>query len=327
MAASNWYQQSTDLDVPSIRICVVGAGAMGGLYAALFAEAGHDVLALDVWQEHVDQINRSGLKVTGASGERTVKGVSASSNPADAANRDLYIVATKGQGVESAAVALSDVLPAEALVLTIQNGLGAAERLGQYLSLNNVLIGVAEGFGASVAGPGVLHHNAMKLVRLGEIEGGMTDRLKNLEKLWQGAGFNVKAFADIQQLIWEKFVCNVALSGPCALFDCSIGELHENSESRDVSRGCLLEAYEVGKREGIDFSFTDPVDYLDKFVALMPASKPSLQQDVAAKRPSEIDAINGMVPVLGKKHGVPTPDNSTVSALVRSLETRNNLRN
>lgn len=322
MTASMWYQQSPEMAPPALRICVIGAGAMGGLYAALFAEAGHDVLALDVWQEHVDQINSVGLKVTGASGERIVEGVRASSDPLDAANRDLYIVATKGHGVESAAQALADVMPAEALVLTIQNGLGASERLSQYLPMDNVLIGVAEGFGASVAGPGVLHHSAMKLVRLGEIDGGMTDRLKNLEQLWQGAGFNVQAFADIQQLIWEKFVCNVALSGPCALFDCSIGELHDNDDSREVSRGCLLEAYEVGQREGIAFSFTDPVDYLDKFVALMPASKPSLQQDVAARRPSEIDAINGMVPVLGKKHGVPTPYNTTVSALVRSLESR-----
>jgi len=299
---------------------------MGGLYAAFFAEAGHNVLALDIWQEHVDQINSVGLKVTGVSGERIVEGVRASSNPLDAANCELYIVATKGHGVEAAARALASVIPAEALVLTIQNGLGAAERLGQYLPMDNVLVGVAEGFGASVAGPGVLHHNAMKLVRLGEINGAMTDRLINLEQLWLGAGFNVKAFADIQQLIWEKFVCNVALSGPCALFDCSIGELHENEESREVSRGCLLEAYEVGKREGITFSFADPIDYLDKFVALMPASKPSLHQDVAARRPSEIDAINGMVPVLGQKHGVPTPYNTTVSALVRSLESRHNLQ-
>ncbi len=306
------------------RIAIIGAGAMGGIYASLFAEAGHEVIAIDTWQAHVDAISKQGLHISGASGDRVISTIHAATSISEAADCDLYILATKASGVASAASQLATVMPPQALLLTIQNGLGAIERLGECMPLDNVLQGVAEGFGASVPRPGAVHHNAMKLIRLGEVKGGVTDRLNRLEQLWLDAGFNVKAFADISQLVWEKFVCNVALSGPCAVFDCTLGELHSNPETRDISRGCMLEAYEAGGRENIAFSYDDPIDYLDKFVATMPDSRPSLQQDVAAGRYSEIDAINGMVPVLGKKHGFATPYNSVITATVHSIESRYN---
>lgn len=304
------------------RIAIIGTGAMGGIYASLFAEAGHEVVAIDTWQAHIDAINEHGLHISGASGDRFISNLTAATT-IDAANDcDLYVLATKASGVAGAASQIAAVLPPDALLLTIQNGLGAIERLGECMTLDNVLLGVAEGFGASVPAAGSVHHNAMKLIRLGEINGGMTDRLQSLEQLWRDAGFNAKAFDDIQQLVWEKFVCNVALSGPCAVFNCTLGELHSNPETREVSIGCMLEAYEAGNKENIAFSFDDPVDYLDKFVAVMPNSRPSLQQDVAAGRYSEIDAINGMVPVLGKKHTFATPYNTVVTAMVRSIEAR-----
>ncbi len=304
------------------RIAVIGAGAMGGIYASLFAEAGHDVVAVDTWQAHIDAITDHGLHISGVSGDRVVSTIRASTSIDAAVDCDLYILATKASGVASAASRIASVLSPDALLLTIQNGLGAIERLSEYVPMDNVLLGVAEGFGASVPRAGAVHHNAMKLIRLGEVNGGVTERLQQIEQLWRDAGFNAKAFADIRQLVWEKFVCNVALSGPCAVFDCTIGELHANPQTREVSVGCLLEAYQAGKKENIAFSFDDPVDYLDKFVATMPDSRPSLQQDVAAGRYSEIDAINGMVPVLGKKYGFATPFNTVITATVHSIEAR-----
>lgn len=310
------------LAVEPRRIAIVGTGAMGGVYAAHFAEAGHTVIAVDTWSDHVDAINKQGLHVTGVSGDRVIETIQATQSVADAGDCDLYVIATKASGVGDAAKAIMAAMPSHAQVLTIQNGLGAIERIGRYMPLDNVLLGVAEGFGASVPRAGTIHHNAMKMIRLGEIDGGTSERLVALEALWQHAGFNAKAFDDIRQLVWEKFVCNVALSGPSALFECTIGELLNNPQSREMSLGCLLEAHAIGLLEGITFSFDDPVDYLDKFVALMPDSRPSLQQDVTAGRFSEIDAINGMVPVLAEKHAVGAPFNTVVTNVIRSIESR-----
>ncbi len=302
------------------KIAIIGTGAMGSVYAVHMAEAGHEVWAIDGWPEHVSAIQQNGLRLEGISGDRTLTSIRATSTLAEAGACDLYIIATKAAGVGDAARQVAQVMKPESLVLTIQNGLGAGERIAAHMPINNVLLGVADGFGASLRGPAHAHHNAMKLIRLGEMSGGMTDRLTRLEALWQDAGFNARAFVDITQLIWEKFICNVTLSAPCTTFDCNVGELMNNEAAWQIALACACEAYECGLAEGVAFSFNDPVTYVTDFASLMPHASPSLRLDHMARRPSEIDAINGMVPVIGARHGIATPHNQTLSAIVRARE-------
>ena len=303
-----------------MKIAVVGTGAMGSVYAGLLADAGNEVWAIDTWTDHLDAISRDGLRVEGASGDRTVKSVKAVRDVAEAGECDLYIIATKASGVGPAAEAIAPVMGPDSLVLTIQNGLGSGERIARFMPTANVLLGVADGFGASMKGPGHAHHNAMKLIRLGEMNGGVTDRLARVEAVWQQAGFNAKAFEDINQLIWEKFLCNVTFSAPCTVFDCVIGELMGNPDWWEIATGCTKEAHACGMAKCINFSFDDPVAYVTAFGAGMPNARPSMLLDHMAKRPSEIDAINGMVPVLGRELGIATPYNDTLSAVVRRRE-------
>ncbi len=303
-----------------MKVVVVGAGAMGSVYAALLAEAGHEVWAVDAWAEHVDRINATGLRLEGASGDRVIRLIRATTRIEDVGVCDLCIIATKASAVGIVAQGLAPVIGPDALVLTIQNGLGAGDRIAQYMPTQNVLLGVADGFGASLKGPGHAFHSAMKLIRLGEIQGGLTTRLKRLEVLWQEAGFKARAFADIHQLIWEKFLCNVTLSAPCTVFDCTVGELMNDPEHWAVAMGCMQEAYAAGMAEGIQFSFEDPIAYVSNFAAMLQSASPSMRQDHLARRASEIDAINGMVPIMGARHGIATPYNSTLSAVVRARE-------
>ena len=148
-----------------MKIAIFGVGAMGSVYAALLADGGHEVVAVDVWKEHVDAINRGGLRVEGASGDRTVTTIRATVDPAEAGQADLYIIATKASGVGSAARAIQPLMGPDSLVLTIQNGLGAGERIAEHMPTDNVLLGVAQGFGASMKGPGHAHHNGMSWIR------------------------------------------------------------------------------------------------------------------------------------------------------------------
>lgn len=303
-----------------MKIAVIGVGAMGSVYAALLAEAGNDVWAIDTWAEHLDAIRQNGLRVEGASGDRIVTNVHAISDVVEAGECDLYIIATKAAGVEAAARSIARVMGGTSLVLTIQNGLGSGERIAQFMPTGNVLLGVADGFGASMKGPGHAHHNAMKLIRLGEMNGGLTERLAQVEQVWQRAGFNAKAFEDINQLIWEKFLCNVTFSAPCTVFDCTVGELMANPVWWDVATGCTREAYSCGIAKQISFGFDDPVAYVTAFGANMPDARPSMLLDHMAGRVSEIDAINGRVPVLGRELGIATPYNDTLCAIVRRHE-------
>ena len=229
-----------------MKIAIIGTGAMGSVYAALLADAGHEVWAVDSWAEHIDQIKKTGLKLDGASGNRTVTQLSATTDLDEAGACDLYVIATKADGVGAAAQAVAKTMRDDSLVLTIQNGLGAGERIAKYMDTQNVLLGVAEGFGASMKGPGHAHHNAMRQLRIGEMTGGMTDRLNELEAIWRAAGFTANGFADIHQLIWEKYICNVFLSAPCTVFDCSIGALVSHDARREIALGCMREAYQAG---------------------------------------------------------------------------------
>jgi len=303
-----------------MKIAVVGVGAMGSIYAGLLADAGHEVWAIDVWRDHLDAITQTGLRIDSADSSRTVTGLNVAATVAEAGACDLYIIATKASAVGDAAKAVSGAMAPSSLVLTIQNGLGAGERIADNMGTENVLLGVAEGFGASVVGPGHVTHAAMKLIRIGEMAGGMTQRLENLADVWQQAGFQVRAFADIHQLIWEKFLCNVTLSGPCTVFDCTVGELMDHEDRWQVAMGCLQEAYDVGVAEKINFSFADPVEYVTAFATNVRPARPSMLQDHHAKRRSELDAINSQVPALGRKHGIATPHNNTVCAVVRARE-------
>ena len=302
-----------------MKIAVVGAGAMGSVYAGLLADGGNEVWAIDVWQAHVDAINNQGLRVEGASGDRTVR-LNATTSAADVGECDLIIIATKADGVASAAQAVDPLLKDDSLILTIQNGLGAAERISQYRDPGNILIGVAGGFGAQMKGPGHAYHNGMDLIRVGEMMGGLTARLEHVAQVWRDAGFQVRAFEDVHQLIWEKFICNVTFSGPCSVMQAPVGEVMANEHGWSIAIACGLEAFEAGKAKGINFSFDDAETYIHAFGSKMPNAIPSLYQDHLAKRRSEIDAINGMVPVVAAQVGTNAPMNEAITALVKMIE-------
>ena len=302
-----------------MKIAVVGTGAMGSVYAGLLAAAGNEVWAIDTWREHIDAIRTRGLRVEGASGDRTVR-LDATADASEPGPCDLVIIATKADGVESAAASIEPLLGSDTLVLTIQNGLGAAERICRHLPPDNVLLGVAGGFGASIRGPGHAHHNGMELIRLGELGGGITERLERIGHVWRDAGFNVRCFDDINQLVWEKFVCNVTFSGSCTIFERTIGGVLENEQAWKVASNCAAEAYAAGVAKGVHFSFDDPVTHVRQFGAKIPNSRPSMLQDYLAKRASEIDSINGMVPVVAREVGTAAPYNEVVTAIVKAKE-------
>jgi 2-dehydropantoate 2-reductase len=292
---------------------------MGSVYAGLLADAGLKVWAVDTWTEHIEAIRRNGLRVSGASGDRVAK-LQATTDARDASPADLVVIATKASGVEAAANAAREILAPQGVVLTIQNGLGSAERVAGIVGQDRTLIGVVGGFGASIKEPGHVHHNGWEFVRLGEYRGGMTLRLQRVADVWKQGGFRVLLFEDIHQLVWEKFICNVAFSGTCTLTGLTIGEVLADPDAFKVAAGCASEAHAVGRAKGINLDIADPVEYVRAFGEKIPGARPSMLLDHLAGRRSEIDVINGAVPRVGAEVGVPTPVNETVVALVRARE-------
>lgn len=304
-----------------MRIAVVGAGAMGSVYAALLGDSGNEVWAVDTWEAHIAAIREHGLRVEGASGDRTVR-VNATTRAEDVGEVDLIVVSTKAMDVRAASVAALSLAGAETVVLPIQNGLGSADTIAEIFGPDRVVIGVAGGFGASVVAPGHVHHEGMELVRLGERQGPSSERLERVAAVWRAAGFNVKTYDDVGPLVWEKLLCNVCFSGTCALLDRTIGEVLADPNAWAVASQCAVEAYDVARALGIDLSFDEPVEYARAFGLRIPDARPSLLLDLRAGRRCEIDVINGAIPRVARSLGIAAPVNETVTALVKALEAR-----
>lgn len=294
---------------------------MGSVYAALFASAGHEVWAIDAWREHVQAMREKGLRLEGASGDRTVK-VNATSDPKDAGPCDLVILATKAMHVAHAASSIkeSSLLRKDTPVLSIQNGLGGPDTAASVLGRERVMVGVVGGFGASMRAPGHAHHNGMELVRLGEFGGPITPRLKKVEEAWKSAGFRVKLFDDIDQLVWEKLLCNCAYSGPCGITERTVGEVMNDPDLSKISAACASEGFAVAQKKGIKLGFDDPVAYVRDFGSKIPNARPSVLLDLLLKKKSEIDVINGSIPRVAKELGMAAPVNEAITALVKAKE-------
>jgi 2-dehydropantoate 2-reductase len=303
------------------KVAIVGCGAMGSVYAALMAAAGHDVYGITLWSDHAEAMEKNGLRVEGASGDRTVR-VHGRTTTDGIGPCDLVIIASKAFDVEAAARAALKLLGPETPVQTIQNGLGSADKVAAIVGADRLAVGVVGGFGASMRGPGHAHHNGMEMIRFGSHAGLPRQLLQAAAKIWEDAGFKVALFDDIGRMVWEKLIMNVAFSGTCCLTGLTIGEVLADGEAWRVARGCAEEAVAVAAALGIRLEVGEPIEHVRKLGGKIPHARPSMLLDHMAQRRSEIDAINGAIPPLGKKTGVPTPVNETVVALVKARESR-----
>lgn len=307
-----------------MNIFVVGCGAMGSIYAALLASADNDVSVIDPNEAHINAINTRGLRVWGASGDRTVKVRAYLSPPAaEIEPPDLIICAVKARFINDAAVSVGQLLGPDTCVLTIQNGLGSAEILAQRIGAERLMVGVAQGFGASLPEPGCAHHNDMKAIRIGAYADIAPARIAQVAQTWAAAGFDATAVADIVAMQWEKLICNVAYSAPCAITGMTVGGVMDHPQMGMVSRTAAREAYDVARALNIKLRFDDPEREVREFAGRMYDAKPSVLLDLEAGRISEVDVINGAVPVQANKVGLDAPVNSTLTALVQTLESKN----
>lgn len=301
------------------RVAIVGAGAMGSVYAGLMASAGHEVHAITLWQDHAEAMARNGLRVEGASGDRTVR-LHASTTTDGIGICDLVMITTKALDVEAAARSALPLLGPHTPVQAIQNGLGSAERVAAIVGADRTVIGVVGGFGASLPAPGHAHHNGMVIVHFGAYANLPRAALEASAEVWRSAGFNVELYEDTARMVWEKLIMNVAFSGSCCLTGMTIGQVLNDANAWKVARGCAEEAVAVAAAKGIKLQVGPPIEHIRKIGGMIPHARPSMLLDHMARRRSEIDAINGAIPREGAKVNVPTPVNDTVVALVKARE-------
>lgn len=291
---------------------------MGSIYAGLLAAAGNEVIAVDRSEDHVRAINTSGLRVSGASGDRVVR-IEAHLEPPDTPV-DLVVIAAKASDVGAAATGALAMISADTVVVTIQNGLGSADEVASIVGASRLAVGVAQGFGASRPAPGHTHHDDMKAIRIGaygDLDGTVLDEVV---EIWASAGFDVATVADVVAMQWEKLICNVAYSGPCTVAGLTLGQVASHAAVGAISRAAAVEAWQVARALGVGIAVDDPVALVSEFAARMPNAKPSVLLDVEAGRPSEIGVINGAIPKQAARAGLEAPVNAALTELVLAIE-------
>jgi len=306
-----------------LRIGVMGAGAIGSLFGGLLAESGLDVTLVTRRVEHVDAVNRGGLRLTGVSGERAVR-VRATASPWEAGPKDLVILAVKSYDTEGALRDMLPMLGQRTTALTVQNGLGNVEKMASALGSERVL-GGCTAHGATYMAPGEIRHAGRGPTTIGELDGTVTERVQSVAEVFTGAGIETSATRDIQGAIWVKLLVNMGINPLTAATGLRNGELLELEELRSVMASCVLEGWGVAKTIGIDLE-TNPVEEVFRVAEATAANRSSMLQDVERGVRTEIDFINGAVSALGRMHSVKTPVNDALVAVVKGLEAKARLR-
>jgi len=301
-----------------VKVCVVGCGAVGSLFAANLATLEDvEVFAFDLSQAHVDAINRDGLRLTGA-GEVTGR-VTATTYPGDLPACDFGIVATKAMHTD-AAVAATAAAFADGCVATVQNGIGNEEVVARHVP--RVIRGTTFPAGKIVA-PGVVQWDVKGDTTLGPFEGrpASFEEVERLADACTRGGMPTKAVPDARGPQWRKVIFNAATNPLGALTGLTHGRVCEQQALRALASRLVDEGKAVAAAQGIELD-SDPEELID-YAARKDVGydhKASMLQDVEARRQTEVDYLNGGIADFGRRLGVPTPTNETIWGLVKGVE-------
>jgi 2-dehydropantoate 2-reductase len=300
-----------------MKICVVGCGAVGSIFAAHLARKGEaEVYAYDVAKEHVEAIQKRGLRLSGAAD--FIARVKATANAREIPPCDFGIVATKSNHTQSAIAETAHLFPETSAVCSVQNGVGNEEILAEHVRY--VIRGTTFPAG-HVIEPGHVGYDIQGDTWIGPFEPSATpmDRVRTLAHLLNRAGLHVIALEDARGAQWTKLIFN-ASTNPVG----GLTLLHHGAATRLPATGRLFddlisEGMAVAKAMGIELH-GNPRDLVQKGAAAPGKHKASMLQDVLARRQTEVDFMNGAIVEWGEKLGVPTPLNKTMWALIKGLE-------
>jgi 2-dehydropantoate 2-reductase len=301
-----------------VRVCIVGCGAVGSLFAANLAQLEDvEVWAYDLAQEHVDAINRDGLQLSGAGD--VVGRLRATSDAGALPACDFGIVATKAMHTSAAIAATAHAL-GDGCVATVQNGLGNEEALAEHVE--RVIRGTTFPAGKILA-PGHVQWDVKGDTTFGPFEPkpASAGEIERLADACTRAGMPATAVADARGPQWRKVIFNASTNPIGALTGLTHGRVCEDAALRALVSGLVDEGKAVASAQAIELD-ADPEDLIDHAARPDVAydHKASMLQDVESRRPTEIDFLNGGIVRFGDEHEVPTPLNRAIWALVKGLE-------
>jgi 2-dehydropantoate 2-reductase len=302
-----------------MKIAVVGAGAMGSLFGAMLAEAGQEVWLYDVWAEHVQAINQNGLQIEREGKTRTVRPNSAT-DPAQIGPAELVIIFVKSTQTKAAAETARTLAGTGGTIMTLQNGMGNADIIADYIEADRVLAGTTS-HGATMLGAGRIRHAGIGATTIGswaDTDQGR-QRARQIADFFNKAGIETDTVADVRSVVWNKLLINIGINAVTALSGIKNGQLLDLAITRELSRSAVEEAMAVARAQQVGIK-EDAVDIVFKVAEATAANRSSMGQDVDNKRQTEIAAINGFIVREAKRLGLEAPINFALTALIETLQ-------
>lgn len=302
-----------------MRVAIVGAGAMGGLFAYLLSRAEEtETWLLDIRPERVQKIRADGLFVEGISGDHHLH--PSITLEADRIGRaDLVLVCVKSPNTHDAVLRAKPLVGPETTVLTLQNGLGNLEAIERALGPGRALGGTTA-MGATVLAPNRIRHAGWGETVIGEPQGARTPRAEAILELFRRCELEVSFTEDLPGLLWSKLLINVGINALTALCRLHNGKLLDHEGTRAVQRAAVEEAARVVQALGIRLLYDDPVEKVAGVCRATAGNISSMLQDVLKAKQTEIEQINGAVIREARRRQIPAPANELLVELVRTLQ-------
>src|SRR5947209_11986655 len=299
-----------------MKICIIGCGAVGSLFAAHLARAGEaEIWAYDVWNEHIDAIRKHGLRLSG--GAEFTAQMNATSNPQELPRCDYGIVATKAIHTKAAIEQTAHIFDANSAVCSVQNGVGNEEIIAEHVK--HVIRGTTFPAGHPIA-PGHIGFDIAGDTWIGPFQPNTPfAKVEELAGLMTRAGMNTIAMPDARGAQWTKLIFNAATNPVGALTLLHHGAAARFQPTNQLFHDLILEGEAVANKLGIVLH-GDRRQLVQKGATAPGKHKASMLQDVLAKRQTEVDFMNGAIVQWGEKVGVPTPLNKALWELIKGLE-------
>jgi 2-dehydropantoate 2-reductase len=304
-----------------MRVAVVGVGGVGAYFGARLAAAGTDVVFV-ARGAHLDAMRKRGLRVDSVLGNMLIDPVQASDDPSAFAPVDYVLLGVKTWQVADVAPRLKPLLKPTTLIVPLQNGVETPDEIGRILGAHYAGGGLCAGFSLIEAPGHVRHLGGVTFIRFGELDGTKTPRVLALRDAFVRAGVDAVVPDDIRAALWEKLLLVVPFGSLGAVSRAPIGVLMKTRETRTLVIAGMREIEAVARANGVRLA----AGAVDRAVGLLDAATPegtsSMQRDIAAGKPSELDAWTGAVVRLGARHDVPTPLHSFLYSSLLPLERR-----
>ena len=300
-----------------MRIYMIGAGAMGGVFGGLLARAGYDVTLIDLREDHIRKIQSEGITIEGMRGTHVIK-LRAQCDYAGLAPADLAIIFTDSNSTRDAAKSAGKVLKPDGFALTLQNGIGNVEVLIAELGRERVVAGVSMNSAANPAAGRCAYTN-VGMTSIGELDGRDAQRTKQVAEMFNKAEIPTEIIPDPMNWIWGKFVLNCGVNALTAITGLRSGEIYRTPEVSALQDRVIDEIMAVVQRKGVHLPEKDPRKKIKDHCRVR-YNKPSMMQHIEQGRRTEIDSLNGALVREAKALGVATPYNEAVVAIVKGLE-------